>query len=127
MLWYLVSAEPLPQIDSEEIIARNYVDSLVSRFKEGSFIFVDYGDRTYPGIAKLINVGGLSFARVDIINPPTSEGLVGVVLRKRPGVVRLKMDSSIKFARRIYAKLDENRLEQLSYENLRLAQSADTI
>lgn len=125
-----MSAEPLPQMDSEEAIARDYVDSLVSRFNDGSFIFVDYKGKTYPGIAKLLNLRGrpdLSIVRVDKINPPAPAYIVDIVLRKRPGVVKLKVDDSMEYVRRLYAKLKDNKLERLSVEEDRLAQSADAI
>lgn len=126
-----MSAEPLPQIDSEEVIARNYVDGVSGRCGGGvSFVFIDYRGKTYPGVAKLLEISGrpdLSIVRVDRINPPAPIYLVDVVLRKRPGVVKLKVDDSIEHVRRLYAKLKDHKLERLSIEEDRLAQFADAI
>ncbi|MBS3083208.1 hypothetical protein J4423_00215 [Candidatus Pacearchaeota archaeon] len=124
-----MSAVPSKQFESEEDIARNYVDGVPSRCG-GSFVFLDYNGRIYPGVAKLLEIKDrpdLSIVRLDKIYPPASDYIVELVLRKRPGVVKLGVDGAIGQERRFYAKLKYNKLEKLTREENDIAWSTDAI
>lgn len=131
MIVFFVSALPSPKYDSEEEIARAYVDPISSRFKGSSFVFLDYRDATYPAVAKFIEIKGkdkIHIVRLDrLYGPPAVESLVKLVLKKRPGVVRLQADSNIEFRLRFYAKLKDSGLVKLTNEEYTLAYNNDTI
>ncbi|MEK6836475.1 MAG: hypothetical protein AABX94_02300 [Nanoarchaeota archaeon] len=130
MLYCFVSAVPSKRFESEEEIARNYVDGVSVRCGGGSFVFLNYRGKNYPGVAKLLEIRNrpdLSIVRVDRFYPSAPIHLVEIVLRKRSGVVKLRVDGVMGQDRRFYAKLKDDKLEKLTDEENSLAWLVDAI